>query len=1639
VQDQAGNASAESVAVSTATRGLVYAVWVSTASSSAMQLSTSAMLYATFHLGGHPTVPASLSRINVTLTSTGTLRAADVANVNIYRDNNNNGVLDAGDPMIGSRVVNGASAVAVDLTSPLVIPTDGSSKSVFVVYEFAADAVVGHTLGARINNPADLVVNDPFSITDATFPFVSSQTTVLDGPNLLNVSISDAGPGSVQPGQSNVSVLKLQMQTNTGSSILQSLTLHIDGTAAFSDLANVNVYEDANQSGAWDAGDTLIGNGTFAAADSAINFTSPPAPRTVGSGAPSYYFVTVDISAGASLGGYFRLSVSTPSALALATAPEDAVVLSTYPAYSGDVYIQSQSTATITLSAIPHSEFYQGGLYMVALASCSVDTGKAYLHTVKVNRTGSSADADVSDVRVYQKGFADGSVNLSSYDTLIGSAAFSGNSATVHIATVTLQYPNPKQLLIAYNVAPSANPGGMLGLSITNGDYFVMSSSYVTVNMTPAPFTVTAAQVKQTSNPFRIVSFLDMTGGSLMQGTTNNAMLKLTVRSELNPVTWTSLTLHGTGSGILPPHNYVTRVKLYKDDGSGFHPSAATLVTSGSDVFDSAGNVTLALDQQVYAPASYYVAFDMHVDAQVGYDAGVEITTTSWFSVNSPSFISTNSLSAPYSAGPVDITQYANTVTISTSSLVPGQGAYPGATDVGVMKLALNTDVSKANFLSIKINRGGTSSDSDVSAVKVYYDANNYGDFLHPLAQYQLITPSTVTFNTDGVAYSVTLGISTTGSAQQLTPTPANYFVAVDIAPGATVGRTVVLRSLDKNYFSVSVPNRVADGASFTSPALLIRTPPQTVSSYFESKISTTVLQGQTAVLVASFTVAASSYTVSFTSLQAQRAGNGADSDVTKLSLYRDSGNGTWGGAGEDVFVASAAFSGQIAAFTLPSETITWPAPNLYYIVADMSQTAKYGKYFGISVSNPAWLTFNEPHEADAVSTNIPFASTQALISAVVNTLVVDSHNSAVLARQCDANKALGWFDMHTDNNAVQLNSVRFTASGTASESEVYNIRLYKDNGDNTFTFDDQLVTQSSNAFSGGQLSLQLPTAQTITTAPQRYFVTADISCTAAWGATFGMTVSSAAISVSEPNIVSVTGSTAAFSMDSGGIRHLPSTVYMRFADQGLQSLYVGKTDTLLARLDFWNDRDKAYLGAIKLKVSDVTPGGLSAADLAAVKIYRDSDGNGAFSLADDALLGSAAVDAGQVEFSLPSSGDLITPATRSYFIAVDIGAGAAIGNTVNLSMTDSSYLSLLSSSLGTDNMAAFTRQATTDAGIRDLRTPTPPAVALYKANGLPFGASETNYNAYRTRLSYSWSSQAYQGTVAKSYYRLDTRPSTTADIITGWTPVGLDARIVIADLNLQEGTTYYLAVKTQNSASAYYSDITNVPFLVDSVVPYFNTADKDLPAPSRETGVMIMTWNQAQTGVSGLDYYQVQEQPSSTPLWTTVSTTTARTLMISNSGITAQNYAAQKMSFAGGAKGAAAAQLVRAPGVYSYRIVPVNRAGVAGTPTNSLRTEVNLSALAAIADASAYPNPFDSRKEGVTIYFASNQSDAATVTIYDMWGRKVTSLSDGAANPHRIPWDGADGGGRKVSKGVYLAVIKSGGTQTVVKIAVIH
>jgi len=85
-------------------------------------------------------------------------------------------------------------------------------------------------------------------------------------------------------------------------------------------------------------------------------------------------------------------------------------------------------------------------------------------------------------------------------------------------------------------------------------------------------------------------------------------------------------------------------------------------------------------------------------------------------------------------------------------------------------------------------------------------------------------------------------------------------------------------------------------------------------------------------------------------------------------------------------------------------------------------------------------------------------------------------------------------------------------------------------------------------------------------------------------------------------------------------------------------------------------------------------------------------------------------------------------------------------------------------------------------------------------------------------------------------------------------------------------------------------------------------------------------------------------------------------------------------------------------------------------------------------------PNPFETSRSPLTLRYSLPSKQAVLIGVYDVRGRRVTSLFDGRMGPgeHVLTWNGRFKSGRAASAGVYVIRIAAGSEELTRKVTII-
>lgn len=1601
VRDILGSVSVFSPIVSTMTQGTAVYSTATAVPSNILQDGTASMLR--FDLR---TNQGAAKFNGIRVTRTGTANDVDIPQAHIVADDGNGVYISTEDVVLGSGFFTGG-ITDILLASPASF--DSQSSTFFVVFQADPGATVGNTVGLLLEVSSHVFVQAPV-FPQGPAPTTVAPISIVEGANTLSFTAVDlVSPTGIAPGTLNAPILRINSVADQGSSEIDEIVVHIFGTLGLNQIQRVNVWRDANANGIFEAGqDDLLSSGTDNFIPNGVSTISlvgaPVSSRTVTT-VGERFFITVDLSGTAPQNDTFQLRVATPTSVHLSN-PFDLIAFSPVPLESSTATVTIANTISVTPEDRVPAAFVQGGVFEVLKATLTVDAGFAAINRIQVDRLGIGVDADVSAVEIWRDALVDGSPFNEVTDVFLGSGTFTSAQATIDIATMTLDAGTTGVLFVIYRVNPGANPGNSLGASMTNNNYFRAVDPLTTIE---GPFAIqtSTADITATINQMLIPTVLAVNPGTLQQGAVNVPMLRIDGLSDLNNFNWLSLTIDRLGSGA---DGDVANLAVFLDDGDQTFNGADVLITAGDDIF-AGGSSAMALTSAQTMTAStktYFVTMSIAPTAAPGITLGLRVPTTAAFNISAPNFVSTQTASFPADAGPVSVVQAANSVSVTTTSIAP-PGAQPGTQDVGMMDLVLQTDISNADWLSLRVEEIGSTADAEIDAVKVYFDLNELGVWdASNLGQYQLVSSSTQSFS----GSFVTLAFST---PPVISPAAKRFFVTVDLSTNAVPGRTVVLRAIDETSFGVNAPNSLAP-VNYVSQTLSVDAPPEQMFMLALDSAPASAVQGAANQTMLTLRLWMSNFTGAWTGLTVERTGTGLDSDVPTAKLFRDdNGNGMLDVL-TDARLATATFSGSQTNFSFSTQTLT-VSTQTFFVTYDVSVTAPQGNTLGARLSAPGAFTIATPNSVN--STGFPSQSTDMSVSATQTGLfVLPIDQTPLQLVQGAMNQVMMSLSVNTTQFAASWSGLVVRSTGTASDSDIALVRVWRDVNTNNVVDPgiDEDISSGGSTFLNGTAVVSLSPVQTIGTSVGSYLLTVDVAAFADGTKNFGTVIeSTASFTLNAPNfVVNQNLPSSSFIVD---IAKQPEQLVLAASDLGLPGIHQG-SELAVAKLIAQASRDQVIWTLLRINKA----GSLSDSEIVAARLYRDSDGSGAFS-AGDLLIASAPFSSAQASLSF-SSAQTVGITTAAYFVTLEASATASVGATLGFSIPDETFLTVLAPDSVSSAGLPFTAAATP---ILDANTPTQPVVTT---DG-PFSSSFES-------IHFTWNSSVQVGSIVGAEYAVGSSSGGTEFL--GFTSIAASQ----TDFNavgfpLTSGSTYFISVRAQSSGGFTSPAGTSIAVLVD-----FTEPPTPLPTITPGGSTVLVAWPTVTAGPSGILGYLIEYRIGGSPTWFNAKTGAKSAAMaVQSSGGQSLTVAALSANDVVSGNSFVAGGLPN--GTVYMRMSAVTGAGIASPSSDPIKLQLGPLPDEGISDASNYPNPFDSRQRATTFHYALSRNADVSIKIFSVFGRLVketgfaAGTEGGRLGSNNVQWDGTDFSGTKVSKGIYLVVIESGGAKEVLRVGVIH
>jgi hypothetical protein len=285
----------------------------------------------------------------------------------------------------------------------------------------------------------------------------------------------------------------------------------------------------------------------------------------------------------------------------------------------------------------------------------------------------------------------------------------------------------------------------------------------------------------------------------------------------------------------------------------------------------------------------------------------------------------------------------------------------------------------------------------------------------------------------------------------------------------------------------------------------------------------------------------------------------GYDSDAAIVKIWKDNGNGVFdrdsatGLNTADTLIGSGTFGDIIAGKTTISVAdpslvnqnyvLLSSTPTVIFVTMDINKTSNFSNaeltpqndVMGVyvpDVSNFIFGPANSGHVAQFANTvegqtNVVMPMTNVLT-------LIPEDISPVTVTQNDRNVGLLSMKMYVDKTSAKITKIKMDRTGSANDSDIDLIKVWKDSNDNCLLDSVDLSSTSTGAYvsllsygnesySSGTVTISLKSPLVVTTVPVCAFISYDVSEFSIVGSTMGLSISSAGyFTVGVPNSLSL-------------------------------------------------------------------------------------------------------------------------------------------------------------------------------------------------------------------------------------------------------------------------------------------------------------------------------------------------------------------------------------------------------------------------------------------------------------------------------------------------------------------------------------
>jgi len=576
--------------------------------------------------------------------------------------------------------------------------------------------------------------------------------------------------------------------------------------------------------------------------------------------------------------------------------------------------------------------------------------GNSSVNKITLTQNGSaSGDSSVTSVKFYRDRNGNRTFDTSDEPPL-GETLFVSDVAQISFSNQTIS-ATTAYFFITYSLGPDAPIGQTLGAQFNYGCMSVAAGHAFSRNN--LPYNTPLLEIVPSSNTVSIVIF-STTPPVAQQGARDVHIASFSMITDVGESPFTRLRLERIG--INTDDQDIERLSLYRaENWDEIGPTK--LVSTGVFVggvailnISPSNNPSypeLFADINNTTTAQYFITADISPDSRYSTDTqeakfGVRtVLTTSYFTLDAEGANGVAPAGYVFNSDLIKLTVAYDVVTID-----PVIDAIPilrQSDTKAFLPLKISLNGNTAVWTKLRVNRLGTSRDSDVANVLVYRDTDGDG-LLNPAVDTAIGNGKF----SDGAADIV---FASPETLNKVLPDYATYFISAEISKRATVGATISLRLNSTSYITLGGVDVVSpSNFPIQSSTATIQDYPDVVETTLKSKapLDATVAETNVCVLAAELKA--------FCDATLQRVvvaleGNADRNNVKLVKIYYDSDGDTLFSPTGDTLLGSGTFdAANRASINLTAPLTVYDTTKRIFIVYDFEPASTPDKTIGAGI-----------------------------------------------------------------------------------------------------------------------------------------------------------------------------------------------------------------------------------------------------------------------------------------------------------------------------------------------------------------------------------------------------------------------------------------------------------------------------------------------------------------------------------------------------------------------------------------------------------------------------------------------------------------------------------------------------------------